>query len=167
MGRVLPLKMCGRRRRLAVSTLVCLSHHDWAFSGSSRKGGALQAAEKRLSGRSSERSFGVRQLAAAFPPSQLAGWELKPRCKVLRIVAGESPASKLAGQKAAASCRTPKRAAPAQAAAPLGGCANEFFRSLLSPAENARYKFCSSRAPRSLRLQAARGARPGNMKAAV
>ena len=26
------------------------------------------------------RSFGVRQLAAAFPPSQLAGWDLKPRC---------------------------------------------------------------------------------------
>jgi hypothetical protein len=76
----------------------------------------------------------VRQLAAAFPPSQLADWELKPRCKVLRIVAGQIAASKLAGQKAAASCRTPKRPRPAQAAVPLGGCANEFFRRLFSSA---------------------------------
>ena len=47
------------------------------------------------------RSFGVRQLAAAFPPaSLLAGRE--------SLFSVEIPASKLAGRKAAASCRTPK-----------------------------------------------------------
>ena len=52
------------------------------------------------------RSFGVRQLAAAFlPASSLAG--ISTRAQI--------PASKLAGVKAAASCRTPKRAASAQA----------------------------------------------------
>jgi hypothetical protein len=75
------------------------------------------------------------------PARWLGTVPLKARCKVLGIEASANPASKLAGQKAAASCRTPKRAAPAQAAVPLGGRAKEFFRSLFSPAANAAYKF--------------------------
>jgi hypothetical protein len=50
------------------------------------------------------RSFGVRQLAAAFLPASLFA-AISTRAQI--------PASKLAQAKAAASCRTPKRAAPA------------------------------------------------------
>ena len=53
------------------------------------------------------RSFGVRQLAAAFPRELARGSFNREH---------NTQASKLAGAKAAASCRTPKRAAPAQAA---------------------------------------------------
>jgi len=59
-----------------------------------------------------ERSFGVRQLAAAFcPASLLAGFRMHaqfPASKLAGTIRHSRSASKLAGEKAAASCRTPK-----------------------------------------------------------
>src|SRR5271157_1061017 len=72
--------------------------------------------------RAGMRSFGVRQLAAAFSPASLLArlkFDLLPasllvgNCARVRI-----PASQLAGRKAAASCRTPKLRAHAGIAHP-------------------------------------------------
>ena len=61
------------------------------------------------------RSFGVRQLAAAFSAaSLLAAALLHSHLRDGRWMRIGKPASKLAGRKAAASCRTPKLCTPIQ-----------------------------------------------------
>ena len=73
--------------------LVRISHHVGRLLGDCRTGG------RTLHCGHAVRSFGVRQLVAAFlPASLLAGFRTY----------AQFPAGKLAGEKAAASCRTPK-----------------------------------------------------------